>query len=471
MSTPDDFTRRDDPRQVVIASARAPRQEDWHWEELLAYIRDARVVPIVGPDLVEVEFEGELTTFDHYLAVQLTRKLGIDPAVLPANASLHDVVCVATEVVRRYKLYMEVQRIVEDAQFALPRPLQQLAEIADFRVFVTTTLDSQLERAINEVRFGGEPRTQSIAYKPKGESGGRGIPDIEEDSASDGAPVVYHLFGKPTTAPEYVICDEDMVNFVSRLQQDSYQPQRLFDLLGESHLLLLGVSLPDWLARFFLHIAKAHRPPRESWQEEMLADRTMSHDAKLALYLQHFSQSTKVYPGTPVEFVSELWQRWRAQNPAAAFARLRPPAEMPKHAIFISYAREDSEAVYRLKERLEASGLVVWFDADRLEGGDRFAQKIFENIGRCLGFVPVISRNTTEKMEGFFRREWHWASERAVKLHEDWSFIVPVRIDPGGELPEAFRPLHMIEAPAGEPPEALIDTLREMVDRVEPRLR
>jgi TIR domain len=49
---------------------------------------------------------------------------------------------------------------------------------------------------------------------------------------------------------------------------------------------------------------------------------------------------------------------------------------MPEGAIFISYAREDLAAVCALKNSLEAAGLSVWFDFDRIAAGDSFGNNI-----------------------------------------------------------------------------------------------
>ena len=59
--------------------------------------------------------------------------------------------------------------------------------------------------------------------------------------------------------------------------------------------------------------------------------------------------------------------------------------------------------------RLDAAGLNVWFDFDRIGAGDPFELKIQKNIGNCSCFLAVLSRNTESRQEGFFRREWEYA--------------------------------------------------------------
>jgi hypothetical protein len=101
--------------------------------------------------------------------------------------------------------------------------------------------------------------------------------------------------------------------------------------------------------------------PRD-FSEVMADDHTMK-DERLVAFLQQVSVRTRVYGGAE-QFVAELHARWTArQRPAAASSaamapqRFLPPArEMPEHAIFISYAREDLPAVQRLKAALDGAG-------------------------------------------------------------------------------------------------------------------
>src|SRR5205814_842199 len=108
---------------------------------------------------------------------------------------------------------------------------------------------------------------------------------------------------------------------------------------------------------------------------------------------------------------------------------LPPEREMPDNAVFISYAREDLTAVQKLKAGLDAAGVKTWFDLDRLEGGDDYDRKIQRYIARCSYFVPVVSATTQRRLEGYFRREWSYAIDRARNIAEGALLILPVCID------------------------------------------
>ena len=115
----------------------------------------------------------------------------------------------------------------------------------------------------------------------------------------------------------------------------------------------------------------------------------------------------------------------------------------PSHAVFLSYASQDAEATQRICEALRAAGIEVWFDKSELRGGDAWDRSIRQQIHDCALFVPIISQHTHERLEGYFRREWRLAVERAGDMAEIKAFLVPVVIDSTMErdpaIPEKFR--------------------------------
>jgi hypothetical protein len=78
----------------------------------------------------------------------------------------------------------------------------------------------------------------------------------------------------------------------------------------------------------------------------------------------------------------------------------------PLRAVFLSYASQDAEAAQRICEALRAAGIEVWFDKSELRGGDAWDRSIRQQIHDCALFLPIISQQTHERLEGYFRREW-----------------------------------------------------------------
>ncbi len=438
------------------------------WDDLLNYIEERRVIPIIGPDLLRVQTDTGLRPLYDWLAEKLASRLSVDIVGLPRPLTLNDVLCCYLgQHGRREEVYTRLRSILREVTFEPPLALRQLAQITDFDLFVTTTFDPLLEQAINLERHGGQPSTEVIAYAPNR------VADLPVERSQSQRTVVYHLLGRLSASPTYVVSDEDMLEFICALQSEHLTPEKLFHELEHNHLLLIGSDFSNWLARLFLRMAKRRRLSDPRDVSEVFADDHTMQDERLVSFLQQVSVRTRVYGGAEA-FVAELHARWTARqrpalpsNGASSPQRFLPPArEMPENAIFISYAREDLPAVQRLKAAMDAAGLTTWFDLDRLEGGDDYDRKIRANIGRCSFFLPVISATTQRRHEAYFRREWSYAVDRARNIADGGKFILPVCIDDTPEsealVPEQFKSLHIVRIPGGEPPPEFLRRLQDL---------
>jgi hypothetical protein len=243
------------------------------------------------------------------------------------------------------------------------------------------------------------------------------------------------------------------------LQIPDQRPNTLFDDLEKNHLLILGTNFPDWLARIFLRTAKGRRLSMNTGLLEVLADSKSHRDASLVSFLLQFSSHTRVFrTGGAIEFVDELWRRWREKH---------PQSQLSNKVIFISYAREDLPAVQELKAGLNAAGLTVWFDFDKLKPGSNFNPQIQQYISEaCCCFLAIVSKNTEARLEGYFRREWSLALERDKGIHYEKQFIVPVVIDDTSEpraVESRFKQLNYKRLPAGKVTPEFVKELKEIV--------
>ncbi len=446
--------------------------DDDAWEDLLNFVEEKRVIPIIGPELLTIDTESGPQNFYHWLARRLASRLGIDLAHLPSPPTLNDVVVrFLGNRGRREDAYTRIRTILRETTFTPPAVLRKLAEITDFDLYVTTTFDSLLEDAINSVRFAGMRSTDVMTYAPNK------VTDLTSERSEFTRPLVYHLMGRLSASPTYVISDEDTLEFVCALQSEHYAPEKLFAELEHNHLLLLGGGLSDWLTRLFLRLAKRRRLSDPRDVGEIFADSQILRQPGLVSFLQDVSSHTRVFNQSAEAFVNELHRRWMARRRGSATANtsigtnairfLPPEREMPNSAIFISYAREDLVAVQRLKAALDAAGFVTWFDMERLQSGDDFERKIQRNVARCSYFIPVISATTERRVEGWFRREWAWAVDRTRAMAEGATFILPVCIDETPEssalVSEKFLRNHWTRMPGGEPPFEFVERLRQLL--------
>lgn len=470
----------------LSAAASVASFDDDAWEDLLNFVEEKRVIPIVGSELVTVQADGHSTGSGQagaenlyvWLARTLAARLGIEfgqPGGVPSprEPTLNDVIVrhLAARG-RREDLYARVRTIMREANFAPSPALLKLAEITDFDLFVSTTFDTLMEDALNAVRFAGAHTTEVLAYTPNK------LTDLAVERAALTRPLVFHLLGRISATPSYAISDEDVIEFVCALQTRHHGPEKLFSELEHNHLLLLGGDFSDWMTRLFLRLAKRRRLSEPRDVGETVADLGASREPGLVFFLQHVSSSTRLFAGGAIAFVDELHRRWMArrsgaaaraggENGVAASVRFLPPErEMADGAVFISYAREDLAAVQQLKAGLDTAGINAWFDMERLEGGDDFAHRIRSNIARCGFFLPVISANTQRRVEGWFRREWSWAVDRTEGMADGARFILPVCIDntdAGAALvPAKIKALHFTRLPAGQMTPEFSQRLREL---------
>jgi TolB-like protein/tetratricopeptide (TPR) repeat protein len=139
------------------------------------------------------------------------------------------------------------------------------------------------------------------------------------------------------------------------------------------------------------------------------------------------------------------------------------------HAVFLSYASQDAEPAQQICEALRAAGVEVWFDQNELRGGDAWDQSIRKQIKTCALFIPVISRNAHDRVEGYFRLEWKLAVDRSHLISADQAFLLPVVIDDTRDdderVPERFREVQWTRLPGGMTPAAFVERVRRLLSR------
>ncbi|MFL6796016.1 MAG: toll/interleukin-1 receptor domain-containing protein [Xanthobacteraceae bacterium] len=444
--------------------------DDGLWALLLGYIERGEVIPVVGPALSTITVDGRQMALQQYVAERLAQSLSLHD--VPPNPMLNDIVSCYLRENRPDDLdvlYAKTGEIVQDRSvFVPPDALRQLAQISHFKMFVTTAFDPLLEIAVNQERSNGEQKADVVAYAPNA------VSDIDPVRVKQSSATIFHLLGRASCIPnEYVLSDEDFLEFVFALQENP--PERLFDELKSRHLLMLGANLPDWVARLFLRSAKATRLSSTRKVYEILADERSSADATLVSFLSDFSTRTKVFTGGAPQFIEQLWLRWKERfgqdsavpKPSVTVAESTKISADP---LFISYMHRDRDAALTLKAGLEAAGFSVWIDTEQLGGGAAFDVRIQDEISRCSLFIPLLSQNTEDFKEGYFRIEWNHAVNRLARFNPGDVFIVPVVIDSDDgntgrfrRVPQQFRTLTGQALPGGQVTPSFIHALKSYI--------
>lgn len=286
----------------------ARQDEERSWDQLLQFIEEGRVVPIIGQELLRVRMEGRDESLYAYLARRLADYLHVSANDLPEGGELNAVAC-------RYirgpghrdveDIYSALKIVLsEQADLPIPEPLSKLAEIEPLKLFVSTTFDGLMEQALNRTRFGGERKTQVLPYSPET------VVDLPCEMSRLERPLVFHLLGRISAVPDYAVTDEDLLEFVHALQSKATRPETLFDELKRQQLLVIGSNFPDWLARFFFRTTAGARLS-QARSKRFLVGTAVCADDELLNFMLNFSSKTIVFrSGDAAAFVEQLHARW-----------------------------------------------------------------------------------------------------------------------------------------------------------------
>jgi hypothetical protein len=458
------------PRKVappeIVPPALSPFPESL-WDMLLESIDEGAVVPVIGPELLDVTIDGRPAQLYSYLAERLAEHLNLPSDDLPTTGPLQEVAgrWLAQGGQPEY-LYPSLKRVFPtSSQIGLPESLRQLAKILPLKLFVTTSFDPLLQQALDEERYGRKAETRVLTYSPRDEKD-----DLDGHFDANDGPVIFHLFGRLSALPIYAVTEEDTLEVVHSLESESRRPARLFGQLAQRKILLIGANLPDWIARSFLRLIQGEPGRLRGKTGVIIADDRLRSDPGFLKYLQRSSGSPQVFQGGAVEFVSQLYSRWMERYPSGLRIEPVPVPEPPPGFIYISFAPEDRDVIEVLARALRAAGLEVWPDLEPgpdLKQTDSLEATARRNITRCSVFIPILSRHTLTVKPRFFRIEWGLAFKENLMLSPSTRFIVPIVIDdvPPNDpaLPEEIKRLHWMRLAPNQTNTEIVNLLKQLV--------
>lgn len=425
------------------------------WDQLLIDIQTRDVLPIIGPALVTVEEGGRQIPLIDAITPDFARLHGIE---YKQGMTLNEATCKFLEHAKtdfeRRSIYYDVKKLTDARNHApVPQALLDLAAITNLDVFITTTFDSFLPRALAQTRPGWTAAKGSARLDPNK------VKDLPDQLPGT---FLYHILGAAEQDLNFAIWEEDYMEYLAALMiGPSDNLKNLIGLLRNRSLLLIGAPFRDWFVRFFLFIAKRSGiAMRNDKKGAYFADNFHS-DHPLVFYFDKVIGSPRVLPIDPCAFVSELRRRWCDANPASSLSQVTElPTEMKKGFVFISYASEDKEAAFKIAIGLNNAGISVWLDKARLKAGTEWEASLRIAIKRSAAlFVSIISPHTEaipavgdhEEEKRIVMRERQWAETR----HEDgFVFYIPVFIGQGDisnrREPARFRGEHCHKLQDGE---------------------
>ncbi len=415
------------------------------WNRLIRDIHNGQVLPVIGPGLVTIQQNGQTTQFADWVAHQLAKRLDIPAA---PDMTLNRAACAhLVNRGKRIQIYEEVREIVEENDnLPIPQGLIDLASIRDFDLFISSTFDGFLGKALKRARPGYRTDDRgAAAFHPN-----RPI-DLPTPLPST---FLYHVLGSYDTYPDFAVWEEDYMEFIcGLLESHKDNLKNLFKELRNRSLLLIGAPFGDWIVRFFLRVAKQERlSDRRGATDDYLADQPLLLGDPMIFYFDKVVGSPHIIQTSPVEFVQTLRRKWSEKYEAFSTQSLLEsiPDDMERGAVFISYSHDDLEMAATLAAGLKAAGIPVWLDVRRLQAGGDWEQALKRAVkSRSALFLSLISKATDSNADRFVHKERLWAAEVHVPGE---IFYIPVVIDEtelGVMGPEIFKPIHRHRLPGG----------------------
>ena len=136
------------------------------WRTLIRNIRAGQVVPVIGPELIQVEDDedGAAKSLNCFLASRLARQLALDSRQFESINDVASAHLLAGG--KRKDVYDEVRELLDGTTSPVNEALLELARITDFSVFVCGTFDHQLSKALKDVRSEYRWDRDCFSYHP-----------------------------------------------------------------------------------------------------------------------------------------------------------------------------------------------------------------------------------------------------------------------------------------------------------------
>lgn len=408
-------------------------------------IESGKLIPIVGIDLLKVdsavyfrkrgieytEAQIKETFGDHLdeklripLTALIAKHLADDMGVVKPGVTIEHIHSISK--VNRF--YNDVRRAIAEYMEEFPESFktdsfEKLAKIKPIKMFLNASYCNFLEQNLSKYR--NSCRVFHF-YDPEnqGQPSDIEVDEFELEYVDSEQPIVYNMFGQYFNKRQFIITEDDYIEFVMRMSKYSSSLTHFKNLtkLDDNSLVFLGCNFPNWLFRFFIRSFTDRKLLDLKNKDIIVSDLLTAKqdmDPGRMIFFDHLQVTT--FSGMDTEqFVDHLYQYLLDQRPYLI-------DEAPHKTVFISYASEDNPAVKQIADQVVGSGVDVWFDESDLGGGDTINSTLKDAIDNSCVFMPVIS-NTSQMgdQRRHYRLEWDYAIKKQQRGELE---IVPLVID------------------------------------------
>jgi len=427
--------------------------EEFPWDELIKLIDREQVIPIVGSEVYQVgnqalyeviasEIAHAPVAADRHAFHKMAGRF-LQPKEDKAQNKDHtDLNVEIDKIVARYKL--------DDFPW-----LGMLAQIKKFRLYVNTTYDDLLYRALQKAGR----NVKALVYTPTekdldGLAEGLEFINNKTDSA-----IVFNVFGNTTsTKPSYD--EKDLIENIAHLQGDMQSnSNRFFKYLNNRSHLFVGCSYKNWLMRFVARsITNMPFDPGAAQQRRFFSNNVLLDDLDykdLQRFLRDY-QSRIFYNGSTADFLQSM----RVQANDMKWV-------VDKHTTFVSFSGAQRPLADKLNDFFKKNDIKTWFDQEARGEGRLVSDTIRKAIKISKVFVAVVTPEYNDKL--YQARETDWVSNYNEDNPADETAVITItlgKVDVG-LLPRALTKRFWLQLPSEDLEDhATKQALKRVLDEV-----
>jgi hypothetical protein len=427
--------------------------EQSDWDELLDFISDKQLTPIIGREMFQFRQEDILVSIDTYLSKQILEsyKVADQPALTLTQAVNY---LANQKQIKMMDIIRKLKSIVKEINFEFPL-LKEFLGITDLHYFINTAVyNNVLENKLSEVRKQNPTSINFSINEPFSDSN-----DLERLQE----PFVFNVFGSLLNTVDPALSEDDMLEYTGYFKEKMKNATNIINALKNKNLLFLGCTFPDWMVRFILRLLS--NEPMHDWGTKrtvIVVNDPSDTRNKQFDFLKNYD--VVFFEGSVNQFIQELSHQWKQKNPSAVKNKM----------VFLSYTVKDKDAVENLKKAIEGiNNVTCWYDNREIIAGDNFKTEIAKNIKSADLFIPLISANSLTHKDGYVQLEWFTADNvntfRKIDGKTD-KYLMPVVIDDTNpydtDVPKYFSELSIGKVPFGNPDQEFINQLRETLNLI-----
>jgi hypothetical protein len=425
--------------------------EQSDWDELLDFISDRQLTPILGKEIYKFRENDILIPVDEYLSRQILESNHVsDKPDLTLTKAVNYLII--EKKIKSMDIIRKLKSRVKEINFEFPL-LTRFLGITELNYYINTAVyNNVLEHKLAEVRNQTATSINFSINEPFSD-----CDDLERLKE----PFVFNVFGSLLNTVDPALSEEDMLEYTGYFKEKMKNATNIVNALKNKNLLFIGCSFPDWMVRFILRLLSNEAMRDWGTKRTIIVVNDNSELRKMQYdFLKNYDVVT--YEKNTIDFVEELSRQWKQRNPLAIKNKL----------IFLSYTIKDKEAVENLKKAIEGiNNVTCWYDNHEIIPGDDFKTEIAKNIKSADLFIPLISANSLMNKDGYVQLEWLTADNVNTFRKIDGNtgkYLMPVVIDDtnpyDNNVPKYFSELSIGKVPKGNPGQEFINNIRETLN-------